>query len=47
MYNKTVIIVTHNNAITEIADRIIQVRNGKVSNIYINDNPKEIDEVVW
>ncbi|HHX22785.1 MAG TPA: ABC transporter ATP-binding protein [Thermoanaerobacterales bacterium] len=47
VYNKTVIIVTHNNAITEIADRIIQVRNGKVSNIYINDNPKEIDEVVW
>lgn len=46
-HKKTVIIVTHNNAITEIADRVIQVRNGKVSKMYINDNPKEIDEVVW
>lgn len=45
--NKTVIIVTHNHAITEIADRIIHVRNGKVSKMLINDNPKEIDEVVW
>lgn len=47
IYNKTVIIVTHNHAITEIADRIIHVRNGKVSKMLINDNPKEIDEVVW
>ena len=44
---KTVIIVTHNHAITEIADRVIYVKNGKVSNMFINDNPKEIDGVVW
>ncbi len=44
---KTVIIVTHNHAITEIADRIIHVRNGKVSKMLINDNSKNIDEVVW
>ena len=47
VHNKTVIIVTHNHAITEIADRIIHVKNGKVSKMLINDNPKEIDEVVW
>lgn len=44
---KTVIIVTHNHAITEIADRIIHVRNGKVSKMLINDNSRNIDEVVW
>src|SRR5690554_866815 len=44
---KTVIIVTHNLAITEIADRIIQVRNGKVVNIEINENPKPVSEVDW
>lgn len=44
---KTVIIVTHNHAITEMADRVIQVRNGKVSDMFINDHPKHIDEVIW
>ncbi|HHX67559.1 MAG TPA: ABC transporter ATP-binding protein [Gallicola sp.] len=47
VHNKTVIIVTHNHAITEIADRIIQVKNGKVNMVSLNDNPKNIDEVIW
>lgn len=47
IHKKTVIIVTHNQAITEIADRIIWVRNGKINKMYINDNPKDIDEVTW
>ena len=47
VHHKTVILVTHNHAITEIADRVIQVRNGKVQQMIINDKPKDIDEVVW
>lgn len=47
LYNKTVIIVTHNYAITEIADRVIHVRNGKINKMYTNENPKDVDEVVW
>lgn len=47
VHHKTVILVTHNHAITEIADRVIQVRNGKVQQMIINDKPKDIDEIVW
>jgi len=46
-HNKNVIIVTHNQAITEIANRVIQIRDGKVSRIIVNDHPKDIDEVMW
>ena len=43
----TVVIVTHNSLIAEIADRVIRLKNGKVESNEINKNPKEIDEVVW
>ena len=45
--HKTVIIVTHNLAFTEVADRIIHIRNGKVNKVIINNNPKDVDEVTW
>ena len=47
VYKKTVIIVTHNLAITEIADRVIHVRNGKIANVIINENPKTVAGVNW
>lgn len=43
----TVVIVTHNSLIAEIADRVIRLKNGKVEKIEINKHPKNIDEVVW
>ena len=43
----TVIIVTHNSLISEIADRIIKIKNGKVESNEINVHPKSIDEVKW
>ena len=43
----TVIIVTHNALIAEVADRVIRVKNGKIDKIEINKHPKQIDEVVW
>jgi putative ABC transport system ATP-binding protein len=45
--NNTVIIVTHNSLIAEVADRVIKVKNGKVESNEININPKEIEEVNW
>ena len=45
--NNTVVIVTHNSLIAEIADRIIRLKNGKVESNVINEHPKNIDEVVW
>ena len=43
----TVVIVTHNSLIAEIADTIIHVKNGKIDRIDRNENPKKIEEVVW
>ena len=43
----TVIIVTHNSLIAEIADRVIRLKNGKVESNEVNKHPKKIDEVVW
>ena len=43
----TVIIVTHNALIADIADRVIRVKNGKVESNIVNDHPKNIDEVKW
>ena len=44
---KTVIIVTHNLALTEMADRVIYVKNGKAAKVEINKNPKPIEEIEW
>ncbi len=43
----TVIIVTHNALIAEVADRVIRLKNGKVESNTLNKNPKDIDEVKW
>ena len=43
----TVVIVTHNALIAEIADRVIRLKNGKVESNTLNKHPKDIDEVVW
>ena len=43
----TVVIVTHNSLIAEVADRVIKLKNGKVESNEINKNPKKIEEVNW
>ena len=43
----TVIIVTHNSLIAEVADRVINIKNGKVIANELNKHKKKIDEVKW
>ena len=43
----TIIIITHNAALTGMADRVIQVRNGTVSSVTKNPNPQDISEIEW
>ena len=41
------IIITHNGALTDMADRVIQVRNGTIKSVQLNENPKNISEIEW
>ena len=43
----TVVIITHNKAIAPIANRVIEINDSKVRNIFINDNIQSIDEIEW
>ena len=43
----TVIIITHNSALTAMADRVIKVKNGTVSSVRINEQPQNIAEIEW
>ena len=43
----TVIIITHNGALTDMADRVIQVRSGTISSVKRNENPVDISEIEW
>ena len=43
----TVIIVTHNSLIAEIADKVIHIKNGLIDKVDINKKKKDIDEVKW
>lgn len=43
----TVVVITHNLALTPMGNKVIRVKNGVVSNIEINDNPVPIDEIEW
>lgn len=43
----TVVIITHNSALTDMADRVIHVKSGKITKIVKNHNPKPIEEIEW
>ena len=43
----TVIIITHNSALTAMADRVVRVKNGTVSAVELNENPMPIEEIEW
>lgn len=43
----TVIVITHNSALTPMADRVIQIKNGKVSAMDMNETPLPVEEIEW
>lgn len=45
--NMTVVVVTHNHAITPMADRIIKMKNSKVKEVVLNDHPTPVEEIEW
>lgn len=44
---KTVIVITHNQAITAMADRVIHIRSGTVTNMALNPDPTPVERIEW
>ena len=43
----TVVIITHNQALTDMADRVISVKSGTITNVTLNEHPIPIEEIEW
>ena len=43
----TVIVITHNSALTPMADRVIRIKNGKVASMELNETPTPVEEIEW
>ena len=44
---KTVIVVTHNAPISEMANVVLHMRDGKIDKVQFNEHPKDVEEIVW
>ncbi|MDR1218898.1 MAG: ABC transporter ATP-binding protein [Treponema sp.] len=44
---KTVIVITHNSAVAQMADRVIHIKNGQVSGVELNAEPLDIERIEW
>ena len=44
---KLVIVVTHNAAFKDMAEKVIRINSGRIESIETNDNPKAIEEIEW
>ena len=45
--DRTVIVITHNQAITQMADRVIHIKNGKVFSEEVNEHPADVSQIEW
>ena len=45
--NTTVIIITHNGAIKDIADKVFELKDGMIVNSYKNENPENVENIEW
>ena len=44
---RTVVVITHNQAFTSLANRVITIKSGKVTSLAVNDHPMSADEIEW
>ena len=45
--DKTIMVITHNAALAEAADRVVRLRSGQIVEIHDNPEPKPPEEIVW
>ena len=43
----TVVIITHNSALTAMADRVIRVKSGQIAGVRINEHPTPVEQIEW
>ena len=43
----TVVVITHNSAIAPMADRVIEIKNGKCQRVRRNENPVSVETIEW
>ena len=43
----TVVIITHNLALTAIGDKVIRIKSGKVDRVEVNPHPMDVEKVEW
>ena len=43
----TVVVITHNTALTPMADKVIHIKNGRVNAVEINESPISVSEIEW
>ena len=43
----TVVIVTHNSKLADAADKLIRIKNGKIEEVIINENPLDVNAIEW
>ncbi len=43
----TVVIITHNSALTAMADRVIRIKNGSIESVHLNPSPQAIENIEW
>lgn len=43
----TVIVITHNAALTAMADKVIRMKSGKVTDFHVNENPMPVERIEW
>ncbi|PAB58680.1 ABC transporter ATP-binding protein [Anaeromicrobium sediminis] len=46
-YKKTIIVITHNSAISKIAHRVVKMRSGKITDVIVNENPDSVEGIEW
>ncbi|MBB6218584.1 putative ABC transport system ATP-binding protein [Anaerosolibacter carboniphilus] len=46
-FKKTVMIITHNSPIAQMADKVVRIKNGKVEAVELNENPMPIERIEW
>ena len=43
----TVVIITHNSALTAMADRVISIKNGMIQSMHLNEHATPVEQIEW